>query len=103
MPDESARPAMRIVYIVVTTNGKHFTDEQNGALLLAAIERGDKVAEIALDLHGDGLTISKAKLVVAHFVMLIDCAEAFAPLAEFEEIVHTNVRQLRPHAARGER
>jgi hypothetical protein len=103
MPDESARPAMRIVYIVVTTNAKHFTDERNGALLLAAIERGDKVAEIDLDLQGDGLTIRTVKLVLAHFVMLIDCAEAFEPLAEFEEIVQSNVTHLRPRTARGER
>ncbi len=84
---------MKIAYIVVLVNGKHFTDEQNAAHLLNAIERGDRVTEVVLDLQGDGLTIRGVKLITQNLVMLIPCPENCMEL-EFQALTSGKIRKL---------
>jgi hypothetical protein len=59
-------------YLLVLTNGTHVIDAENAALLNEASDDGKPSVEITIDLHGDGVSLSTARIFVCHVVMLIE-------------------------------
>lgn len=58
---------MAASYSLILSKGTHLVDERARARILAAIEAGERVAEIEVDRYQDGTT-ARATIVLAHVI-----------------------------------
>ncbi len=61
---------MECDFVVVLTNGTHFTDQHNADIIERAIADRSELVIVSLDLHGDGQMNDGVRLAVSNVVML---------------------------------
>jgi len=86
--------SMKVAYIVVLTNGEHFTDSKNAEIIVGAIGRHEPIVHVEMDMYGDGSSTRSVDLMTRNVVMLVRCPETIY-CDRFEALVGSKVTNLR--------